>query len=67
MDKKKRREVVQLFLERCVIYANASIERKIKRGDEESEINKWIAYRDFTEHAIMEIESGDLDAWLEED
>ena len=34
MDKKKRREVVQLFLERCVIYANASIERKIKRGDE---------------------------------
>ena len=66
MDKNKRREVVQLFLERCVTYANASIERKMERGDEKSEIDKWIAYRDFTEHAIKEIEAGDLDAWLED-
>ena len=33
---------------------------------EKTEIDKWIAYRDFTEHAIKEIEAGDLDAWLED-
>lgn len=66
MDKKKRREIVQLFLERCVTYANASIKRKMERGDEDSEIDKWIAYRDFTEHAIKEIKSGELDTWLED-
>ena len=45
------------FLKKCIDYANASIERKQKRGDVE-DIAKWEAYRDYTAHAVMEIEAG---------
>ena len=48
-----------------MVYANESIQRKKERGGDEREIAKWIAYRDFTEHAVEEVESGDLDEWLE--
>ena len=47
----ERRELIETFLRRCVTYADASIERKMKRGDDEEIIAKWQAYRDFTEHA----------------
>ena len=30
----ERRELIETFLRRCVTYADASIERKMKRGDE---------------------------------
>ncbi len=52
------------FLNRCVEYANDSIERKRKRGENESEINRWEAYRDFTAYASEEITKGDLDDWF---
>ena len=65
MDTAARRRLVEAFLQRCVTYANASIERRQQRGDDEAEIAKWVAYRDFTEHAVEEVESGDLDEWLE--
>ena len=45
----ERRELIETFLRRCVTYADASIERKKKRGDDEEIIAKWQAYRDFTE------------------
>ena len=51
------------FLRKCIDYANASIERKQKRGDVE-DIAKWEAYRDYTAHAVMEVEAGELDRWF---
>ena len=67
MDLEERRNLVVSFLRKCVTYANDSIERKIERGDEEEEISRWSTYRDFTEHAVMEVSRGDLDSWLEEE
>jgi len=67
MSVEERRNLIVSFLRRCVRYANDSIERKAERGGEEEEISKWSAYRDFTEHAIMEVSRGDLDSWLEEE
>ena len=61
MDKDKA--VVIEFLRRCVLYSDESIQRKKERGDLE-EIPKWQAYRDFTDHAIKEIEKGELDDWF---
>lgn len=51
------------FLKKCIDYANASIERKQKRG-ELDDIPKWEAYRDYTAHAVMEVEAGELDRWF---
>ena len=51
------------FLKKCIEYADASIERKQKRGDLE-DISKWEAYRDYTAHAVMEVENGELDRWF---
>ncbi len=51
------------FLKKCIDYANASIERKQKRGDVAA-IAKWEAYRDYTAHAVMEVEAGELDRWF---
>ena len=65
METPERRKLIGDFLKRCVVYANESIQRKKERGGDESEIAKWIAYWDFTEHAVEEVESGDLDEWLE--
>ena len=48
MDVDERRELIELFLRRCVTYADASIERKKQRGEDEGIITKWLAYRDFT-------------------
>ena len=67
MSIEERRNLVVSFLRRCVRYANDSIDRKTKRGDQEEEISRWLAYRDFTEHAVMEVSRGDLDSWLEEE
>ena len=67
MSIEERRKLVVSFLRRCVRYANDSIDRKKERGEDEEEISKWSAYRDFTDHAIMEVSRGDLDSWLEEE
>ena len=67
MGLEDRRSLVTSFLRKCVTYANDSIKRKRDRGDSEEEIEKWETYRDFTEHAVMEVSNGELDEWLEED
>ncbi len=67
MDISDYRNLIAKFLERCVRYANDSIARKESRGEEPEEISKWITYRDFTEHALMEVRNGELDSWLEEE
>tara|TARA_B100001778_G_scaffold108662_1_gene88926 strand:+ start:177 stop:380 length:204 start_codon:yes stop_codon:yes gene_type:complete len=67
MGLEDRRSLVTSFLRKCVTYANDSIKRKRDRGDSEEEIEKWENYRDFTEHAVMEVSNGELDEWLEEE
>ena len=67
MSIEQRRNLVVSFLKKCVKYANDSIDRKTERGVEEEEISRWSTYRDFTEHAVMEVSRGDLDSWLEEE
>ena len=48
------RKLIRDFLKRCVEYADESIKRKKERGEDEGEIS------------VMEVESGELDSWLEE-
>ena len=60
-----RREFISSFLERCVKYAEMSLERKIERGEGEVEIKRWEAYRDFTAYSASEVTSGALDEWLD--
>ena len=67
MGLEDRRSLVTSFLRKCVTYANDSIKRKRDRGDSEEEIEKWENYRDFTEHAVMEVSNGELDELLEEE
>ena len=64
MEANQRRDLVERFLRRCVTYANESIRRKRKRGEDEETILKWTIYRDFTAHAAEEVAAGDLDSCL---
>ena len=57
------RTAVAEFLRKCNVYAQASIERKRARGEEE-EITKWESYIEFNEHALEEIANGTLDRWF---
>ena len=66
MSIEERRAVVALYLRRCVTYSDASIERKVARGDDPDEIARWQAYRDFSAYSANEVESGTLDTWLSE-
>ena len=61
------KEAVCDFLRRCVLYADASINRKRDREEDQSEIQRWAAYRDFTAYALSEVERGELDDWFETD
>ena len=67
MGLEERRSLVLSFLRKCVTYADDSIRRKRDRGDSEEEIEKWEVYRDFTEHAVMEVSNGELAASLVEE
>ncbi|MGY8644850.1 MAG: flavin reductase family protein [Candidatus Poseidoniales archaeon] len=66
MDISQRREIVSRFLRRCVTYADASINRKILRGEDQKDISNWENYRQFTSFSASEVESGELDTWLED-
>tara|TARA_B100000214_G_C23840834_1_gene568708 strand:+ start:223 stop:459 length:237 start_codon:yes stop_codon:yes gene_type:complete len=71
MDKEDTRFAVTSFLQMCVEYSDNSIQRKTQRlSDENSdelkqEIDKWVAYKEFTEYAIKELKQGELEDWLE--
>jgi len=64
MNNNPKQNVIE-FLERCVVYANESIQRKTERGEDESEISRWEAYRDFTAYASEEVSRGELDDWFD--
>lgn len=57
--------VIVNFLQRCIEYADSSIARKQERGDDSAVIAEWIVYRDYTKHALDEVEKGDLDHWID--
>ncbi len=59
--------VITDFLRRCIEYADASISRKMDRGDDSDIIAEWKAYRNYTQYSLEEIEKGDLDHWLTRD
>jgi flavin reductase (DIM6/NTAB) family NADH-FMN oxidoreductase RutF len=61
------KEAVCDFLRRCVLYADASINRKKDREESRDEIARWAAYRDFTAYALSEVQRGELDSWFESD
>jgi flavin reductase (DIM6/NTAB) family NADH-FMN oxidoreductase RutF len=58
-------EAVREFLARCIEYADDSIVRKRNRGESEQVIGEWQTYREFTAHALEEVESGKLDEWFD--
>ncbi len=58
------RTTVAAFLKKCNVYAEASIQRKRERG-EQDDIPKWEAYIEFNQHALEEIANGTLDKWFE--
>ena len=64
MKIEEKRKLVTKFLQHCIIYSDASIVRKEKRGDSTVEIDKWIAYRDFIKITLKEVRSKELDSWL---
>ena len=66
MNVDARKEVVRDFLRQCVEYADASIARKRERGEDDAEITRWSAYREFTAYAVAELDSGELDPWFDE-
>jgi flavin reductase (DIM6/NTAB) family NADH-FMN oxidoreductase RutF len=63
MEERDKAAIIE-FLNRCVDYSDKSIERKRQRGDDKTLVKEWQTYRDFTAHAIAEIESGELDNWF---
>lgn len=60
MDEKA---VIVNYLRKCNTYAEASIQRKEKRG-ELDEVSAWKSYIAFNDHAIEELGNGKLDAWF---
>ena len=73
-DSDQSKQTVLDFLLRCVEYADDSLQRKQARLSESTdetekevivgEIAKWEAYREYTAHAITEVECGELDHWF---
>ena len=54
------RESVKSFLRQCIEYAEKSIQRKQKRGDEKEVIQAWETYLEFTTHALKEVDASAL-------
>ena len=64
MDSESRKNAVKDFLQRCLDYAHETIAKKTESGDDSEGLEKWIAYRDYTQFALDEVEKGDLDDWF---
>lgn len=63
-DEQQKKDAVADFLRRCIEYADNAIAKKTQSGDEPEELAKWIAYRDYTDYALKEVESGELNDWF---
>jgi hypothetical protein len=79
MNLAQQKLLVSQFLERCNAYAadkiagyrtdlttaDATPAAALEREALQQKIDQWTTYRDFNEHAIGELASGELDAWFE--
>ncbi len=69
----EQRAAVQAFLVRCRSWAT---EREIPirvqqisedpRAERAASLHAWLSWRDFIDHALVELESGTLDHWFPE-
>jgi hypothetical protein len=73
MNGTEKKSVVADFLRRCNRYAEeqlAKYRRELETADAaaalaiQDKIGHWTAYRAFNEHALGEIERGELDDWF---
>lgn len=73
MDVAAKKAVVAEFLARCNAYADGQLQKYRARlaaapaGEAlavQDEIGHWTAYRAFNEHALAELERGELDDWF---
>ncbi len=60
---REEKELVISFLEACLAYALASVDRKTDRGDDQAVIEPWLTYISFTRRTIDETRAGYLDSW----
>ena len=65
MKLKIRESSFPLSGQMCQICRDVLGKKKIERGEEGVEINRWKAYRDFTAYSASEVISGALDEWLD--
>jgi hypothetical protein len=62
--------VVRDFLQRCRRWAEREIPRRLEqvaadgRPETAAKLHAWIAYVQFTDHALRELETGQLDHWF---
>ena len=70
----EKKQVVAQFLRRCNEYADAKLEAYRARGEIgdavealalADKISHWTAYKTFNLHALAELETSALDAWLD--
>jgi hypothetical protein len=73
MEVAAKKAVVAEFLARCNAYADGQLQKyrqqlTATRASEalalQDKIGHWTAYRAFNEHALAELERGELDDWF---
>ena len=64
LREQQKKDAVADFLRRCIEYADEAIAKKTQSGDDSEELAKWLAYRDYTDYALKEVESGELNHWF---
>jgi hypothetical protein len=64
LSEQQKKDAVVDFLRRCIEYADETIAKKTQSADDPEELAKWLAYRDYTDYALKEVESGELNHWF---
>ena len=64
LREQQKKDAVADFLRRCIEYADETIGKKTQSGDDSEDLAKWLAYREYTDYALKEVESGELNHWF---
>ncbi len=64
LNEQQKKDAVADFLRRCIEYADETIAKKTQSADDPEGLEKWLAYRDYTDYALKEVEAGDLNHWF---
>lgn len=64
LNEQQKKDAVTDFLRRCIEYADEAILKKTQSDDDPEGLAKWVAYRDYTDYALKEIETGELNHWF---